>query len=71
MMFFYRNSPLREKSRYENTDYVWEPNTFWGGMNEGVSFGVIDGQGFNNQSVVEHPDILVLGSSHTEGRNVM
>ena len=69
--FFFRNGPLREKNRYENTDFVWEPNTFWGGMDEGVSFGVIDGQGFNNLSVVEHPDILVLGSSHTEGRNVM
>ena len=39
-------------------------------MTEGISHGSFDADGYNNKAVVENPDIIVLGSSHTEATNV-
>ena len=36
-------------------------------LNEGISWGRFDEQGFCNPQVVENPNILILGSSHMEG----
>lgn len=66
----YNLSPLRVENEYKNTDYVWEANSPWIKMTEGISYGLTDANGFNNQEVIENPDILLLGSSHTEGMNV-
>ena len=71
LMFGYCYIPLRENSTLKNTDYVWQTNTPWVRLTEGVSAGVIDSQGFNNKEVIENPNILVLGSSHAEAQNVM
>lgn len=71
LMFGYSYIPLRENSTLKNTDFIWQPNTPWVRLTEGVSAGIIDSQGFNNKEVVENPDILVLGSSHAEAENVM
>ena len=68
---FYSFTPLRETNKYKNTDYVWTPNTPWMTMTEGVSAGLTDTQGFINQKVVDDPEIILVGSSHTEGKNVM
>ena len=40
-------------------------------MTEGISWGKMDSAGFNNTSVIENPDVLILGSSHMEATNVM
>lgn len=39
-------------------------------MSEGVSFGKMDGKGFNNLEAIENPDIILVGSSHIESKNV-
>lgn len=71
LMLGYYFIPLRENNPKQNTDYVWAKNTPWVSLTEGVSFGVTDADGFINKDVVENPDILFLGSSHTESMNVL
>lgn len=71
LLFFYYFIPVHEENTKGNTDYVWLPNSIWVKTSEGISFGKIDENGYNNKSVVENPDILMLGSSHTEAMNVM
>ena len=66
----YSLNPLREKNPQGNTDYVWKPDSLWMNMSEGVSFGRMDANGFNNLEVIEDPDIILLGSSHIESKNV-
>lgn len=66
----YSTNPLRVENPQGNTDYVWEPNSLWMNMSEGVSFGKMDGKGFNNLKVIENPDIVFVGSSHIESKNV-
>ena len=71
MMLFYHVLPIHVENERGETDYVWQPNHFWVQMVEGVAVGRYDAQGFNNLSVVDNPDVLVLGSSHMEAVNVM
>ena len=71
LMLGYYYIPLRENNSKQNTDYVWAKITPWVSLTEGVSFGVTDAAGFINKDVVENPDILFLGSSHTESMNVL
>ncbi len=67
----YSLMPVHVENTKQNTDYVWTANSLWSRMTEGISFGKFDSNGYNNAQVVENPDILVLGSSHTEGINVL
>ena len=62
--------PVRVDNPEKNTDYKWEPNAVWMRMEEGISAGKIDANGFNNTEVTDDPDILILGSSHMEAANV-
>lgn len=71
LLFFYRFAPPHIDNVNGDTDYVWLPNYFHSKMTEGVAFGRYDAQGFNNISVVDNPDVLVLGSSHMEATEVM
>lgn len=71
LMLGYYFIPLRENNSKQNTDYVWAKNSPWVSLTEGVSFGMTDAEGFINKDVVENPDILFLGSSHTESMNVL
>ena len=71
LMFFYNISPVHEVNPRGNTDYVWPANSFWVKATEGLAFGKFDANGFNNKTVPENPDILVVGSSHIEAMNVM
>ena len=67
IIFIYNTSPLRVKNPQGNTDYVWKPDSLWSNMSEGVSFGKMDGNGFNNLEMIDNPDIILLGSSHIMG----
>ena len=64
----YSTSPLRVENPQGNTDYVWKPDSIWANMSEGVSFGRMDANGFNNLEAIENPDIVLLGSSHIESK---
>ena len=66
----YSTSPVRVENPQGNTDYVWKPDSLWMNMSEGISFGKMDGKGFNNLEAIENPDIVLLGSSHIESKNV-
>lgn len=67
----YYTIPVHSPNIQGGTDFVWEPNSFWIKQTEGISFGKFDAHGFNNDSVINNPDILVLGSSHMEAMDVM
>ena len=67
---FYYLQPAHIDNTQGNTDYVWIANSRWLKMTEGISWGRFDADGYNNKAVVENPDIMVLGSSHTEATNV-
>ncbi|WP_073116456.1 hypothetical protein [Fibrobacter sp. UWCM] len=62
----YYTIPVHSPNIQGGTDFVWEPNSFWIKQTEGISFGRLDAHGFNNDSVINNPDILILGSSHME-----
>lgn len=67
----YATMPVHKDNPNGNTDYIWEPNSHWFKLIEGISFGTYDAKGYNNPQVVENPDILVVGSSHMEAAEVM
>lgn len=66
----YSLTPIHIENPEKNTDYIWEPNSRWITMTEGIGGGKYDANGFNNAEVIENPDIIIVGSSHVEGRNV-
>lgn len=70
--FFYYNVPVHSESKTHSTDYVWETDKFYSTGIEGYAWGKTDENGFNNLNVEYgvNPEILVMGSSHTEGMNV-
>lgn len=67
----YYLTPVHIENPEGNTDYVWPANAPWCRMTEGIAYGRFDARGYNNAEVVAHPDILVLGSSHTEAVDVL
>ena len=67
----YSLTPVHIENPEKNTDYIWEPNSRWVTMEEGIGGGKYDANGFNNAKVIENPDIIIVGSSHVEGRNVL
>lgn len=71
LLCFYDIKPIHKENPKRNTDYVCPPNSIWVKATEGIAFGKNDANGFNNKSVVDNPDIIVLGSSHMEAVNVM
>ena len=70
--FFYYNVPVHSESKTHSTDYVWETDKFYSTGIEGYAWGKTDENGFNNLNAEYgvNPEILVMGSSHTEGMNV-
>ena len=70
LLSFYYHLPLHINNSLHTTDYVWEKNSHWIKWTEGISWGKLDANGFNNAKVVENPDVLILGSSHMEATNV-
>lgn len=71
MLCVYSVTPVHITNMIGNTDYVWQPNAIWMKMTEGISWGQFDTNGYNNKEVVDNPEIIVLGSSHMEGTNVL
>ena len=67
----YSLTPAHIDNPEGNTDYVWTASSLWCKMTEGISYGKFDAKGYNNAEVIENPDIVVIGSSHTEAVNVM
>ena len=64
--------PVHSESETNSTDYVWEKNKFYSRGTEGFALGRTDANGFNNISAENsiNPEILIMGTSHTEGFNV-
>ena len=63
-------TPVHKANPNGSTDYIWPGNALWFKMTEGISKGKFDANGFNNPTVIENPDILILGSSHMEATDV-
>ena len=68
---FYGFIPVHIDNPLRNTDYVWPSNAHWMKMTEGISWGRLDANGFNNMTIIENPDVLLVGSSHMEAMNIM
>ncbi|MBR1391482.1 MAG: hypothetical protein IJ567_08610 [Lachnospiraceae bacterium] len=67
---FYYNPPIHVVSGDKATCYKREPGSFWARATEGMAWGKIDQNGYNNsESVWEtgEVDLLMMGSSQTEG----
>ncbi len=71
ILAFYSLIPVHNANPRGNTDYIWPSGSVYFKTSEGIGWGRFDEDGFNNPLVIESPDILVLGSSHMEGSNLM
>lgn len=71
LMCFYFLLPVHIDNKNGSTDYIWPAKSVWFKATEGISWGKFDENGFNNLSAVDNPDIVILGSSHTEATNVL
>lgn len=71
ILSFYSLLPVHIPNSRGNTDYIWPSGSFYFTTAEGIAYGKFDANGFNNPTVVYSPDILVLGSSHMEGTNLI
>ena len=70
LMLGYSFIPVHIENPVSNTDYIWPAGSVWFRVTEGIGYGKFDDNGFNNPEVIEHPDILLLGSSHMEAQYV-
>lgn len=52
------------------TDYIWKGQQVIINAEEGFNIMTMDENGFNNKSIPDHVDILLMGSSHMEGLQV-
>ncbi len=70
--FFYCNYPIRLSSQTNSTDYYWQKNDLSIRGTEGFAYSKVDENGFVNTFAnnIAEIDILLMGSSHTEGFNV-
>ena len=70
--FVYYNSPPRVDDDSGSVDYKWPANSFYSRGTEGIAWGKVNNDGFNN--LIDYDDgldidILLMGSSHLEGFN--
>lgn len=70
ILCLYNISPIHIENEFKNTDYIWIPNSYWVTKDEGIAKGKYDSNGFNNLNVINNPDIIIVGSSHMEAKNV-
>lgn len=71
--FFYYNVPPRVDNLDNSTDYRWPSKAFYSSATEGVAWGRMNNDGYNN--LLDYDDNLsidglVMGGSHLEGRNI-
>lgn len=67
---FYYNPPIHVSCDSGATDYTRESNSFWSRGTEGFASGTTDDNGYNNayeEKIEQEIDILLMGSSQTEG----
>lgn len=69
-MSFYDRVPSHHDNPKGNTDYVWDSNSVWVKLTEGIAWGRYDDAGYNNPVVIDDPDIIILGSSHMEAPEI-
>lgn len=68
--FFYQNDGINIANPNHATDYTNLPNSIKATLAEGFCFFLMDEHGYNNQTVQENIDILLMGSSHVESAHV-
>lgn len=70
--FFYCNQPSHHTTPTKSTDYYWDKNSLSFIGTEGFAFTKTDENGYVNTypKKDDEIDILLMGSSHTEGFNV-
>ena len=71
--FFYYNVPSRTQDVDNATEYKWPANSFYSRLTEGISFGTVNNDGYNNELDYNSDTIinnLLMGSSQVEGFNV-
>ncbi len=68
----YDNSPIAAVQPNSTTDYRFVPESGWSFMTEGFGYGKTDGLGYNNAYFdnLKKPDVVFIGSSHTEALQV-
>lgn len=71
----YYNPPVHVPSPNGATDYIRDPGSSYAYLTEGMSYGKIDGGGYNNTGAAaqsaDSPNVLFMGSSHIEAMYVM
>lgn len=70
----YSNVPVHYTNETGATEYYWEKNSFYSGATEGFGMGRTNNEGFINlkdHNEGDRIDILLMGSSQMEARNVM
>lgn len=73
LTFVYYNVPPRVKDFDNVTEYKWPSNTFYSRFTEGIAFGFVNNDGYNNKlDYNKDTEInnLLMGSSHAEGFNI-
>lgn len=70
LVYFNRPEVTPQPDQY--TNYTYRPNKLWSDMSEGWGFGKTNSLGYidTDYTVPQSPDILVLGSSHTEALQI-
>lgn len=68
--FFYNYTGIHLTNHSGATDYSWQKNQRMNNMKEGFAWVKMDENGFNNVSVSDDIDILLMGSSHMEAYQV-
>ena len=69
----YYNVPVHDSTLDGVTDYSWEPNKFYSAGTEGFAWGKTNNEGYSNAfdySAGQDVDVLIMGSSHMEARQV-
>lgn len=70
---FYYNVPVHASTSDGATDYSWQKNKFYSRGTEGFALGKTNNEGYLNSFDYQdgmNIDVLMMGSSHTEGYNV-
>lgn len=69
-MLCFSNSGVHITNITNATDYKWEANQMKSKTDEGFAWVTLDEDGFNNYSIPDGIDVLLMGSSHMEAVNV-
>ena len=68
--YFFNNSGVHVRNPSSATDYKWEPYQRKSTIVEGFAWVTMDGDGYNNRTIPEEIDILLMGSSQMEAVNI-